>query len=383
MFNAFHFGGYIEWRDFPRRAPIVDGRGHADGGLLEEIHFARVYPQHLERLRERYGLDAAVMDYPSYSGARVEDVLGPDADAALASPDWALVYWDDVALVYLPRRGRHAATIARDEYRLVKPANGAAGIARLMEDPSRAPAVRAELARNVRETGSSLGWLLSGYAAPDSDAAIAAFERVRDPGAPVRGRAGASAPRTGVGRTSRARPRRSTARSPARRRRRSSTTPAWSARRRATIGARSAIFAALSVPIRVWRPSIRRSSRPTGGSVTRRAPPISVPAFLAAATRAKLEQHVAAALRLMSAGRTAEADGEVAAALRARSAQRRRAECPGLRAHGRASARRGDASAAGRPGRGSLAMRGRTGPWPRSRGPAVTRRPRACTWPPS
>jgi tetratricopeptide (TPR) repeat protein len=179
--TPFHFGGYIEWRDYPKRAPIVDGRGHADGGLLEEIHFARVYPQHLERLRARYGLEAAVMDYPSYSGARVEDVLGPDADAALASPDWALVYWDDVALVYLPRRGRHAATIERDAYRAVKPANGAAGIARLIDDPARAAQVRAELARHVRETGSSLGWLLSGYAAPDPDAAIAAFERVRDP----------------------------------------------------------------------------------------------------------------------------------------------------------------------------------------------------------
>ena len=59
----------------------------------------------------------------------------------------------------------------------MKPANGAAGIARLMEDPSRAAAVGAELARNVQETGSSLGWLLSGYAAPDSDAAIAALEQ--------------------------------------------------------------------------------------------------------------------------------------------------------------------------------------------------------------
>jgi tetratricopeptide (TPR) repeat protein len=33
----------------------------------------------------------------------------------------------------------------------------------------------------VQETGSSLGSLLSGYAAPDSDAAVAAFEQVRDP----------------------------------------------------------------------------------------------------------------------------------------------------------------------------------------------------------
>ena len=315
LFNAFHFGGYIEWRDFPRRAPIVDGRGHAHGGLLEEIHFARVYPQHLERLRERYGLDAAVMDYPSYSGARAEDVLGPDADAALASPDWALVYWDDIALVYLPRRGRHAATIVRDEYRLVKPANGAAGIARLMEDPSRAAAVGAELARNVQETGSSLGWLLSGYAAPDSDAAIAAFERVRDPGRRFEAEQGIA-------------------------------TAYWRRKdfARATAAFDRALDLEPAVTILYNAGLVRAHAGDDRGAIrylrrAQRADPNLAPvypalveayrrlgdeagaadlgpAFLAAATRAKLEQHVAAALRLMSAGRTAEADGEVAAALR-------------------------------------------------------------------
>jgi tetratricopeptide (TPR) repeat protein len=181
VFNAFHFGGYVAWRDFPRRAPIIDGRGIAAPGLLEEIHFARIYPRHLERLRARFGLQAAVMDYPSYSGDSVEDVLGPDADAALASSDWALVYWDDVALVYLPRHGRHAAVIERDEYRHVKPANGAAGIARLLGDPARAGAARAELARNVADTASGRGLLLLGHATTDIDAAIATFARVRGP----------------------------------------------------------------------------------------------------------------------------------------------------------------------------------------------------------
>jgi len=95
LFNAFHFGGYITWRDFPRRVPILDGRGHVTANLLEEIHFARAHPEHLERLRARFGLDAAVMDYPTYSGDAFEDVLGPDTDRALTSPDWALVYWDD------------------------------------------------------------------------------------------------------------------------------------------------------------------------------------------------------------------------------------------------------------------------------------------------
>jgi Flp pilus assembly protein TadD len=39
VFNAFHFGGYITWRDFPRRVPIIDGRGHVPPSLLEELHF--------------------------------------------------------------------------------------------------------------------------------------------------------------------------------------------------------------------------------------------------------------------------------------------------------------------------------------------------------
>jgi tetratricopeptide (TPR) repeat protein len=181
MFNAFHFGGYITWRDFPRRVPIVDGRGHLPPSLLEEIHFARAYPRHLQAVQARFGLEVAVMDYPTYSGDSVAEVLGPDADAALASPEWALVYWDDVALVYLRRGGAHAGVIARDEYQAVKPANGAAGIMRMLGDAASAERLRGELARNVMQTHSSLGLLLQGYAAADPDQAIAAFERVRDP----------------------------------------------------------------------------------------------------------------------------------------------------------------------------------------------------------
>jgi len=182
LFNAFHFGGYIAWRDFPRRAPIIDGRGLAAPRVLEEIHFARAHPEHLERLQTTFGFEAAVMDYPSYSGDPLEDVLGPDADPALTSPSWALVYWDDSALVYLRRSGPHAAVIARDEYRHVNPASGTAGLARLLADPVRADAAaRAELERNVAQTASSLGLLLLGQATANADQALATLGRVRDP----------------------------------------------------------------------------------------------------------------------------------------------------------------------------------------------------------
>jgi tetratricopeptide (TPR) repeat protein len=315
VFNAFHFGGYIEWRDFPRRAPIIDGRGVAPPRLLEEIHFARIYPRLLERLQARYGLDTAVLDYPTYSGESVEDVLGPDADSALASPDWALVYWDDVALVYLRRGSRYADVVEREEYRHVKPANGAAGIARLLADPARAEAVRSELRRNVADTGSSLGLLLLGDATPDADRAIATFARVQDP----------------------------------RRRFEAEQAIAFAYWRKKDLGratehferaltiepAASILYNAGLVRAEAGddRGAVRYLSRaqrtdPTLAPVypalvaahRRRGDEAAVrdlgPAFLAAATRAGVEQHIRAARRRLAEGRTAEAGDELAAALK-------------------------------------------------------------------
>ena len=182
VFNAFHFGGYIAWRDFPRRAPIIDGRAWVPPELVEEIHFARVYPAHLARLHEAYGFEAAIMDYASFAGEPLEEVA-PGADAGLNSTAWALVYWDDVALVYLRRAGPFARLAARDEYRHLRPANGAAVLARALESRAPGDGVAAEIARNERETGSGVARTLAGALAlhqRDWDGALARFRSVHD-----------------------------------------------------------------------------------------------------------------------------------------------------------------------------------------------------------
>jgi len=183
LFNAFHFGGYIAWRDFPKRAAIIDGRGYVPPGLREEIHFSRAYPDQLARLQSAYGFEAAVLDYPSYSGEGLEQ-LAPDADWGLTSPDWALVYWDDFALVYLKRSSRWEAVIARDEYRRVHPANGLPAFWRSLTDKAAIPEIQAELERNVAQTGSDRGRTLLGFALLQQgkvDAALDVFGDVRDP----------------------------------------------------------------------------------------------------------------------------------------------------------------------------------------------------------
>ncbi len=172
VFNTFHWGGYLAWRDFPRRAPIIDGRGYLPPRLLETVYFANTNPELLERLHQTYRFDVILVAYPGIPS----DI--PEAPDTAISSAWALVYWDDVAAVFLRRSPRLAQIIGRDEYRYVNPANGVPHFRLALADNSRFRAIEAELRRNVGETGSSIGHTLLGFArlqARDYDKAIEAF----------------------------------------------------------------------------------------------------------------------------------------------------------------------------------------------------------------
>jgi tetratricopeptide (TPR) repeat protein len=174
VFNTFQWGGYLAWRDFPRRQAIVDGRGHLPQTVLADMHFATVNVQVLDRLQATYGFDVVLVAYPR--------APAPGADVAFVSPQWALVYWDDVALVYLRRSARLAGVIERDEYRHVKPAHGVPHLREMLAN-GMSPALEQEIRRNVAATGSSLGFTFLGFVhlqARRYDEALEAFRRVRD-----------------------------------------------------------------------------------------------------------------------------------------------------------------------------------------------------------
>ena len=185
VFNVFHWGGYIAWRDFPRLAPFTDGRGHVPAGLLDEAMVVRENPVRLEKLRSTYGFEIALVDYPVLPSGLESDA--PDMDLGWNSPSWALVYWDDLTLVYVHRAGPLAAVAQRDEYRHVRPANGALHLRRQLQAGVPSAEIEAELKRNVAATGSSMGLALLGFLYNDGGRhaeAIQVLGRVRDfPGA--------------------------------------------------------------------------------------------------------------------------------------------------------------------------------------------------------
>ena len=167
LFNTFQWGGYITWRDYPKRMTFVDGRGAISSDLLESIGKARFQPDVLNNLSEKYGFEWVLLHYNPIVSKTLQS-KNPDVDLGLfaAPKDWALVYWDDISMVYLKRTskstlnfpftiGGRGGIIDEDEYHYVRPANGYPYIARqILNGPEYQTAIVKELKRNLNKTNS-------------------------------------------------------------------------------------------------------------------------------------------------------------------------------------------------------------------------------------
>ena len=130
LFNDVLFGGYLIWRRYPEHPVFIDGRNEVYAGLLRDIFAALGDRPAWGRLMDRHRIDAALLRYPPapekviYTDpAGGPPVVGERAFAAAYFPrdEWALVYWDDDAMVVLRRTAAQAGRIARLEYRHIHP----------------------------------------------------------------------------------------------------------------------------------------------------------------------------------------------------------------------------------------------------------------------
>jgi hypothetical protein len=130
LFNDVRFGGYLIWRRYPAEKVFIDGRNEIYGDLLRDIERALEDPDRWKALIDAHGIDAAFLRYPPtlqkvvYPGvAGGEPRTGERAFSSAYFPasEWALVYWDDDAMIFLRRASEHEAIIRRLEYRALNP----------------------------------------------------------------------------------------------------------------------------------------------------------------------------------------------------------------------------------------------------------------------
>lgn len=159
ILNQFHWGPYITWRDFPERQVFLDHRAYIPLSLLDKLDLFSYKPAVLDELHENYRFDSVLIEMPLNSPDILE--IEKDTNWSLNHKGWALVFWDDVSLLYLKRKGKYDHLIKQYEYRTIKPANGRAG---LWSSASKDEFLLSEkeLKRNIRETDSSTAHMLLG-----------------------------------------------------------------------------------------------------------------------------------------------------------------------------------------------------------------------------
>jgi len=128
LFNEVAFGGYLIWR-FPEQRVFIDGRNEIYPDLLQAIHAGMQDVQLFWELTRRWELDAALLRYPHEGmvvgypqpGSSRRHVVRSWSEVFFPRREWALVYWDDTAMIRVRRDAVSAGWLEQNEFRHLNP----------------------------------------------------------------------------------------------------------------------------------------------------------------------------------------------------------------------------------------------------------------------
>jgi len=154
IYNVDQFGGLIEWTFYPERRALTDGRNELFAKFIADDDRAHHDSRAWHAMIARYDLALAVDEY-AREKIEVVDVASGERRALPASlvryrrRDWALIAFDDVAMVFARRDKFPEPLLDRIEYRFLVPDDPHIGF---LNEQFRA-AARQEAARARRELG--------------------------------------------------------------------------------------------------------------------------------------------------------------------------------------------------------------------------------------
>lgn len=133
LFNQYEWGGYLGWRMGEGYKVFGDGR-YLFHGQLPEIQKALTSVGGIAELAERRGLDGFLIKDPHvllpstrvYPDGSRREIPRPWHVFMFPRERWALVYWDDQALLFLDRAKAPAGWLAAHEYRWLRPGDSPA-----------------------------------------------------------------------------------------------------------------------------------------------------------------------------------------------------------------------------------------------------------------
>jgi hypothetical protein len=125
IYNADQFGGYLIWSLYPQRRVLTDGRNELHRTFIEEHAHARRDQRAWHALLAKYRIDLAVDEYrkpvPVIDAATGAQRPMPASLAFWPRDRWALIAYDDAAMVFARRDAFAPDVIDRWEMRGVVP----------------------------------------------------------------------------------------------------------------------------------------------------------------------------------------------------------------------------------------------------------------------
>jgi hypothetical protein len=125
IYNPDQFGGYLIWSFYPQRRALTDGRNELYRTYIEEYARARADQRAWRALLAKYRIDLAVDEYrPPLQVVNAVTRVETSMPASLAywpRRDWALIGYDDAAMVFARRAAFGPEELARWELRGVVP----------------------------------------------------------------------------------------------------------------------------------------------------------------------------------------------------------------------------------------------------------------------
>ena len=123
LFNTYNCGGYVGYELYPDYPVFVDGR-YLFTDMLPPLESVYADPAAWNQFVDRFGIELVLFNLtrtrykdqsPQGGPWRPFDVL------AMPERDWALVYWDDVSMIFVRRRSASADWLKRREFRYLRP----------------------------------------------------------------------------------------------------------------------------------------------------------------------------------------------------------------------------------------------------------------------
>ena len=126
IYNPDQFGGYLIWSLWPGSGVLTDGRNELHLSFLSRFAQAREDSRLWSALFAEYDLTLAVEEYAAGTMQVIDGVTGaaidiPPVQAYFPRNRWALIGFDDVAMVFARRDAWDAQTLEGLEYRHLAP----------------------------------------------------------------------------------------------------------------------------------------------------------------------------------------------------------------------------------------------------------------------